>query len=327
MPRQKRSEKPTDIGIPSSGLLPSISKELFDGNYIVEREWQSRTAHFSLWRSSSEPVNHLVVKHCPEWTERDVAFVFQESTRLTGLLPENLKFEISSTPRAVKWLADPPCIVYEAISGEPVSAFISRISARQLKEDLEAAGKLIRRCGAALAIWHSGRQAHGAQITAHSIRDPVLKRNLFSTGLGDRLKPVFSTTDYSPYNILRTFDNALFIIDPPERLLVVSLHYDIARFLFSLDRYFFARIKVSRGQKKDAAYLRQQFVTGYSGSDFVELNHEDYLITSIYGLYFAGQRVRKRIRERDFQGIMIASFYFLRCSWRIMREALRKFTR
>lgn len=230
--------------------------------------WTSPKAEFFLFEAKPPNENaagdRFVVKAGTNWTARDPEFVFQELVRL-GEVVSNLGVTV---PKPLGWLADPPLVAMEVVSGDQLfNRVIPDRSHQAWAGGLPGILDLVGKCGQVLAAYHASQPAPADPTVATAIRADLRRaavRGLVSPKLAvGRAKDLvwargfrFSANDFL------VAGNRLIVVDPPHLVKFDIVQRDLSAFTFEVQRALRAS-----GPKREGADLaesiRDSFVSAY----------------------------------------------------------------
>jgi hypothetical protein len=225
--------------------------------------WSSPKAEFFLFEEEPQG-KRFVIKAGTNWTARDPEFVFQELLRL-GTVVADLAVTV---PRPLGWLADPPLVAMEAVSGDQLfNRVIPDRSHPAWADGLPGILDLVGKCGQVLAAYHAAQPAPADQAVAAAIRSDLKRaavRGLVSPKLavrrGSDLLAArgfrFSANDFL------VAGNRLIVVDPPHLVKYDIVQRDLSAFTFEVQKAL-RSTRPKRDGEALADSIREAFVEAY----------------------------------------------------------------
>jgi len=247
---------------PVKEMGDAFGSPLSNGFAPVSR-WSSPKAEFFLFEGVPEG-NRFVVKAGTNWSARDPEFVFQELVRL-GEIVADLGV---TTPRPLGWLADPPLVAMEAVSGDQLfSRVIPDRSHQAWAAGLPGIHDLVGRCGQVLAAYHAAQPAPDEPAVEAAILTDVRRaalRGLVSRRVAlRRAKDLVSARGFRfSANDFLVAGDRLIVVDPPHLVKFDIVQRDLSAFTFEVQKAL--RTAGQRQGGADlAASIRNSFVSAY----------------------------------------------------------------
>ncbi len=207
-------------------------QERFDWNqrstgWHVDQRWTSRTANFFLCHGSETGPPVVVLKVLARERNPQPQADYRTLMQLEEIHRQT-QAVTARPPRALGWLGEPPVLAMEYLPGESGSKLVARcLSAR----DIEELERLVRFCGATLGAWHTRSEVTRVDDIRH---DSYRRLSRTARRLGIRpstvlrgdseLSLVRRFRDFSVYNIQKSEDDEIVVLDPP----AASGGYDLA---------------------------------------------------------------------------------------------------
>ena len=225
--------------------------------------WSSPKAEFFLFEGGPGG-NRFVVKAGTNWTARDPEFVFQELVRL-GEVVSDLGVTV---PKPLGWLADPPLVAMEAISGDQLfNRVIPDRSHQAWAGGLPGILDLVGKCGQVLAAYHAAQPAPTEPAVQAAIRTDLRRaavRGLIAPKVAvNRAKDLvwargfrFSANDFL------VAGDRLIVVDPPHLVKFDIVQRDLSAFTFEVQRALRASGQGREGAEL-AASIRESFISAY----------------------------------------------------------------
>lgn len=226
--------------------------------------WSSRKAEFFLFEEEPQG-KRFVVKAGTDWTAPDPEFVFHELLRLGTVVAE---LDVT-VPKPLGWLADPPLVAMEAVSGDHLfNRVIPDRSHQAWSDGLPGIFDLVGTCGRVLAAYHAAQPAPADPAVATAIRSDLRRaavRGLVSTELAVRRADDLLSArgfQFSPNDFL-VAGSRLIVVDPPHLVTFDIVQRDLSAFTFEVERALRAS-----GPNREAAALadsiKESFVSAYA---------------------------------------------------------------
>jgi hypothetical protein len=248
------------------GPIKEIS-EAFPGSlpdsFSAVSRWSSPKAEFFLFEEEPQG-KRFVVKAGTNWTARDPEFVFQELLRLGKVVAE---LDVT-VPKPLGWLADPPLVAMEAVSGDQLFSRVIPVRTHLAwANGLPGILDLVRKCGQALAAYHAAQPAPPEPAVATAIRTDLRRaavRGLVSPKLAaGRANDLVAARGFRfSANDFLVSGRGLIVVDPPHLVKFDIVQRDLSAFTFEVQKAL-----RSSGPKREGAALadsiRDAFVSAY----------------------------------------------------------------
>ena len=285
----------------------------FPDGFVPVSRWSSPKAEFFLFEEKPQG-RRFVVKAGTNWTARDPEFVFQELLRLGTVVAE---LDVT-VPKPLGWLADPPLVAMEAITGDQLfNRVITDRSHPAWADGLPGILKLVEKCGHVLAAYHAAQPAPVDPAVAAAIRTDVRRaavRGLVSPRVAaSRASGLVSARGFrfSPNDFLVAEDR-LIVVDPPHLVKFDIVQRDLSAFTFEVQKAL-----RSSGEKREGSALadsiRESFVSAYvEGSAPRPDGNLDAWALYFYELSRISGMIYNQIQERKPGGALSTLAWALR---------------
>lgn len=194
------------------------------------------------------------------------------------------------------------------VSIEPPSVMLQYILGRDL-DDLIRGGAddpvHLHRCGIALAAFH-GHTSSTTRSTAPPQLATWRKRLLLPPRLDRRARPVLTAGDFTPYNLRVGEDGKLYVLDASSREQIVTLHRDLAWFLW--------------WYQHDGGKYGRAFISGYEEKTGRQLVADDYRLIWLYFCVMSLTRARRKTQRRDYRNALRFTGWAIAARWRAGRR-------
>jgi hypothetical protein len=250
----------------SSGPVNEIGDAFgwaFPHGFVPVTRWSSPKAEFFLFEEKPQG-RRFVVKAGTNWTARDPEFVFEELLRLGTAVAE---LEVM-VPKPLGWLADPPLVAMEAVSGDQLfNRVIPDRSHQAWAGGLSGILKLVGKCGQVLAAYHAAQPAPADPAVTTAIRSDLRRaamRGLVSPKLaaGRANDLVWARGFRFSANDFLVAGGRLIVVDPPHLVKFDIVQRDLSAFTFEVQKAL-----RSSGAKREgaalAASIRESFISAY----------------------------------------------------------------
>lgn len=208
------------------------------GTHEVEREWRSRTASLTLYRSvQSGSAQSLLVKQAEGWDAPMAEYAY---TTLRSLRSHaHSKGHPHFVPRPFSWGRLPAYVCFEWVQGTLLADLISENlegSPARFHTWVSDTGKAL---GRVLSCYHSTflASAPPGVVSTNSLEGGAARIARFVSGDGGTLGlPVRSLGDGGPHNVIVDDDGQIWLIDLPAGHDTATAQWDIARLALRLVR-------------------------------------------------------------------------------------------
>lgn len=248
-------------------------------------KWRSNYMSTFYKSAGPEPYVLKVIEGKP-WEA--AAEQFQTLVEFSGIAESTGQFRCP-TPRLD--LSGQASYVMDYLEGENLSAAMTRVrlSPERILESC-------RDCGKALAALHSHRGPHNRPVNLdrllHDLVESkapaitpddlaLLKRT--SRSLTDTVKPHARLhADFDPVNVLTGAGRVPVILDPPDGAVTGLIHWDLAVFVFGLERTLWRRPYLLATRSDLVAKARDKFLSGYLIRNPVPWLKEDEILLTFF---------------------------------------------
>lgn len=233
-------------------------------------EFRSRTAALRVFRT---PTGVYIQKSGHDWSAGDAERVAASHRLWSTALAETPGVSIPDA----RVDSDPPSVVMNYIAGDDLDS-LTKIGADKPHHLL--------RLGIALAAYHTLAQRRGFSSPDVQI-SKWRRRLLLPPSVEQRARPVRTAGDFAPYNI-RVGDNGeLYILDPHIGDETVTLHRDLAWFLW--------------WYRHDGGRHSDEFLSAYRRGAGLAFEADDYRLVWLYLCVMSMTRARKKLNLGDYR--------------------------
>jgi hypothetical protein len=282
--------------------------------FVLVGTWSSRTATFYRCRGR-EGRPDVILKLGHSWTEADARELYTGMAALAERL--GAAGAGSTIPSVLGWDARPPALCMAHVEGDDAIFLYADLRHPAWPSVPGTPPTLAAGCGRTLGAYHSLFPSEGGSTPGSRAKEEIKEAAATMRLRGRRLLEALGAAveagcygDIGPHQFRVATNGDLFLLDPPPVPARGSVHGDLARFLFVLDKAL-ARNRHLPGRQRQrlAADLREAFYGGYADTGPTDpRDPAGRLLTALHLGHALAGTARRRMRDgHRREGVLFAA--------------------